>query len=338
MKINFSKIDFKKPSVLIILLCCALAFFAGGILIHLLRGQDSHRYVFQVKPGMSSHEVATQLKQKELISSEFMFLLLAKIEMKADSIKAGDYELTTQMTTFDIIDTLTSGQTIARRITIPEGYTINQIAQLLEDQNLGSAAVFKQLAKSYAPYDYMTTTNPNLLYHAEGFVFPDTYSISSGMTEQQILKMLVGQFDKKVTPEMRRKAAEKGINVYQLTILASLVEREARLGAERPIIAGVFINRLRQNMPLQSCATIQYILGTPKAELSIQDTEINSPYNTYLHDGLPPGPIANPGIAALQAVVDATPTEYLYFVASSNGSHQFSKTYEEHLAAIERAN
>lgn len=343
MKLDFKKIEWKKPdlkqtSTLVVIFCCAMALFVGGFSLYLLRGQESRNVVFQVKPGMSSHQVATQLKAKNLISSETVFLLLAKMELKADSLQAGDYELSTRMTTFEIIDALTSGKTVARRLTIPEGYTINQIAQLIEEQQLGNAAAFKQAAKNYAPYDYMATTNPNLLYRAEGFVFPDTYSISSGMTEQQILQLLVAQFDKKVTAEIRRKAANKGLNVYQLAILASLVEREAKLPNERTVIAGVFMNRLRQDMPLQSCATIQYILGTPKAELSIQDTEIKSPYNTYIHYGLPPGPIANPGIASLQAVVDAAPTDYLYFVASSNGSHQFSKTYEEHLAAIERAN
>lgn len=328
--------DFKKPLVIGAIFCCAVAFFVAGLFLYSSRSSTAKTYVFQVKPGMSSGEVAAQLKSKDLISSEFVFRLLAKLELKAESLKVGDYELSTQMTTSEIIAKLSSGQTVARRLTIPEGYTVNQIAQLLEEEQLGSATVFKQLAKKYAAYDYMAAANPNRSYNAEGFLFPDTYSISSGMTEQQILQMLVTQFDKKLTPEIRRKAAEKNISLYQLTILASLVEREALVPAERAVIAGVFINRLRQNMPLQSCATIQYILGTPKAELTIRDTEIDSPYNTYIHYGLPPGPIANPGSAALQAVADAQATDYLYFVANSNGSHQFSKTYEEHLAAIER--
>lgn len=328
--------DFKKPATIIIVFCCAVAFFVAGLVLAFSRGNDAKTYVFQVKPGMSSSEIAMQLKKQELISSEFVFRLLAKLELKADSLKAGDYELSTNMTTSEIIAKLSSGQTVSRRLTIPEGYTVDQIAQLLEEQQLGSAAVFKQLAKTYAPYEYMTSAKQNRNYAAEGFLFPDTYNIGGGMSEKQVLQMLVAQFDKKLTPEIRRKAAEKNISLYQLTTLASLVEREARVAAERPVIAGVFINRIRQNMPLQSCATIQYILGTPKAELTIQDTEINSPYNTYQNYGLPPGPIANPGSASLQAVADAEATQYLYFVASSSGAHHFSKTYEEHLSAIER--
>lgn len=147
---------------------------------------------------------------------------------------------------------------------------------------------------------------------------------------------MADEFDRKFTPEMRRQAETLHLTMEDAVILASLVEKEARIDDDRPVIAQVFMNRLRRSMPLQSCATIQYILGSPKAELSVQDTKIESPYNTYRHMGLPPGPIANPGLASLQAVLFAPPTEYLYFVADKDGRHHFSRTYEEHLQAIDR--
>jgi len=144
------------------------------------------------------------------------------------------------------------------------------------------------------------------------------------------------QFDKQFTESMRLKARENGLSIKDVVILASMVETEAQLPSDRPIIAGVFLNRLKQNMPMQSCATIQYILGYPKAELTVQDTEISSPYNTYQHMGLPPGPIANPGIASINAVLYPQNTDFIYFVADKQGAHHFSKTYEEHLKAIEQ--
>ena len=144
------------------------------------------------------------------------------------------------------------------------------------------------------------------------------------------------EFNDKLTEEMRERANQMGLSIRELVILASLVEKEAQVDEDRPIIAQVFMNRLKEHMPLQSCATIQYILGFPKPELSLQDTKIESPYNTYQNMGLPPGPIANPGVESIKAVLYSTPTDYLYFVADKNGKHHFSKTYEEHLLAIDR--
>jgi UPF0755 protein len=147
---------------------------------------------------------------------------------------------------------------------------------------------------------------------------------------------MLRHFDSQFSPQMRARAQELGLSDQAVITLASLVEKEARLPEDRRIIAGVFLKRLRIGMPLQSCATIQYILGYAKPELTIEDTQIPSPYNTYLNLGLPPGPIANPGLASIQAVLYPAETNYLYFVADKNGAHHFSETYEEHLALIEQ--
>jgi UPF0755 protein len=239
------------------------------------------------------------------------------------------------MTVGQIVDKLAKGETAYRQFTIPEGYTVDQIAKLLESMKLASAAKFKAAAVNFAPYDYMISS-AEVTSSSEGYVFPDTYRVASGATEEQLLKMMVSQFNDQFTPQMRQKAADLGLTVRETVILASLVEREAQVPQDRPIIAGVFMARLKLGMPLQSCATIQYILGYPKPELTVQDTEIPSPYNTYLNVGLPPGPIANPGMASINAVLNPAQTDYLYFVADKNGAHRFSKTYEEHLAAIEQ--
>jgi len=287
-----------------------------------------------VKPGMSTQEIGELLYEQGLVKSALVFRIFAKMEGLANSLQAGEYGFSKAMTVREIVLKLAKGETAYSQFTIPEGYTIDQIAKLLESRKLATAARFRAAAVNFAPYAYMVSP-PEVTFKAEGYVFPDTYRVAAGISEEQLLKMMVGQFNEQFTPAMRQKAADLGMTVREAVILASLVEREAQVPQDRPIIAGVFLARLKLGMPLQSCATIQYILGYSKPELTVQDTEIPSPYNTYLNAGLPPGPIANPGLESIKAVLDPALTDYLYFVAGKNGAHRFSRTYEEHLAAIE---
>jgi len=286
-----------------------------------------------VKPGMTTQAIGKLLYEKGLIRNVLMFRVVSRLERADGALQAGEYDFSKAMTVREIIGKLVRGETAFKQFTVPEGFTIDQIAALLEEKKIAPAAEFKTYAASYAPYDYI---NPavNVKYKAEGFLFPDTYRVAAGTSPEQLVKMMGDQFDKKFTPAMRQQAAELGLSIREVVILASLVEREARVPHERPVIAGVFISRLKKEMPLQSCATIQYILGYPKPELTVEDTEIPSPYNTYQNMGLPPGPIASPGLAAIQAVLNPADTDYLYFVANKDGSHIFSRTYDEHLAAI----
>ncbi|SDE59423.1 endolytic transglycosylase MltG [Sporomusa acidovorans] len=289
--------------------------------------------IVNIKAGTSAKVIAEELERQHLIKNPFVFRFAAKLQGLENSLQAGEYSLSPSMSVRQILTMMTQGQTAYQQITIPEGYTVDQIADLLAEKKLANPDRFKTLAKSYAPFLYMAP-NPNTKYSAEGFIFPDTYRVVKGATEEEILTMMVKQFDAKLTPEIRQEAARRGLSIRDAIILASLIEKEAKLKDEQPIIAGVFANRLKQDMPLQSCATIQYIIGYPKPELTIQDTQIASPYNTYQSTGLPPGPIANPGMDAIKAVLTADKTDYLYFVADKQGRHHFSRTYEEHLAAI----
>lgn len=291
--------------------------------------------VIVVEPGMTAQQIGELLFSKGLIKNVLVFRIVAKLEGLESSLQAGEYEFGSDMTVQKIVAILAKGETVFRQLVIPEGFTVDQVAELIEKNKIGSGAKFKALAKNYAPYAYMETGSP-VTYKAEGFIFPETYRVTKGTTEEQLLSMFVTQFDKQITPEMRTRISELGMTIRQAMILASLVEKEARIEKDRPVIAGVFRNRLKLDMPLQSCATIQYILGYPKAELTMKDTEIPSPYNTYQNMGLPPGPVANPGMAAINAVINSDQTNYLYFVADKNGAHVFSETYEQHLAAIER--
>ena len=296
----------------------------------------TEKYIIQVKPGMAARDIGELLYKEGIIKNVFLFQVVSKVQGMQNSLQAGEYIINNNMTMQQIITMLGKGETTYQLITIPEGYTVEQVATSLQTKNIGSAATFKKIAQDFVPYAYMATQNANTVYKTEGYLFPDTYRIGKGATEEQILSMMTTQFDKQFDDSLRARTAELGLSIQEAVILASLVEKEAQLSEDRPIIAGVFLNRLKLDMPLQSCATIQYILGYPKAELTVRDTEIPSPYNTYLHPGLPPGPIANPGMAALQAVLYPKKTEYLYFVADKEGAHHFSKTYEEHLIAIEQ--
>lgn len=288
-----------------------------------------------VKPGMTASEIGTLLYQQGLIKNVTLFRGILHAKGLQNSLQAGEYSLSSAMNIQTIIGMLAKGEVAYREITIPEGLTIDEIAKLLEEKNLAVAAAFSAAAKDYLPYDYIQPS-PIANYKPEGFLFPDTYRIPRGMKEKDLLQTMTFQFDSLFTPVMRVRAQEMGLSVKDMVILASLIEKEARYADERPIIARVFMNRLKAGMPLQSCATIQYILGYPKPELTIKDTEIPSPYNTYQNMGLPPGPIANPGMASIQAALFPADTDYLYFVADKTGKHHFSKTYDEHLANIEK--
>jgi len=289
-----------------------------------------------VKQGMGLQEIGDRLHQQGVISNVTVFRMVAKLKGLENSLQAGDYAITPGTNVTRILEMMAKGETAYQQLTVPEGYTIDQIADLLEKKHLGSASRFKASAQKNKLGNSVLQADPAVKYAAEGYAFPNTYRFSSGTAEEQILALMVKEFDKQFTSELRDRAQAMGLPLREVIILASLVEKEARLPEDRPVIAAVFMNRLKLEMPLQSCATIQYILGYPKPELSVQDTMIPSPYNTYQNMGLPPGPIANPGLASIKAVLYPAQTDYLYFVADKQGAHHFSKTYEEHLMMIEQ--
>ena len=221
------------------------------------------------------------------------------------------------------------------RFTVPEGYSVVKTAKKLEAEGLGSAEKFIAAAKDYAPYTYMQTNDPNVIFKAEGFIYPATYDFPVGISEQDMLKMMVEQFDKTMQKEgIAKTVAERNLNMRDVVNMASMVELEAVFAEEQPRIAGVFLKRVEIGMPIQSDTTIQYILGAQKEVITFADTKIQNPYNTYQNPGLPPGPIGSPSLNAIKAVLEPEKTDYLYFVAEKDGHHRFTKTYDEHLQAI----
>lgn len=288
-----------------------------------------------VKPGTTASEISDRLMQLGVIDSRLRFWWLMKLQGDASKFKTGTYAFTPHMDEQAVLDKLVAGDTTVVKFTIPEGFGIKEIAKRLADEGLVDEQEFLAEAKDFAPYDYMKK-RPNVRYAAEGYLFPDTYVIHSDVSAEGIMKMMAEDFDTRLTPALRQQAAAKGLSIHDLITLASLVEKEARYDEDRPIIAQVFFKRLQMGMPLQSDTTLQYLMAGPKEDVSIEDTKIDSPYNTYQHEGLPPGPIASPGMKSILAVLNPANTDYLYFVADHQGHNHYSQTYDEHLAIVEQ--
>ncbi|MDO9573665.1 MAG: endolytic transglycosylase MltG, partial [Candidatus Contubernalis sp.] len=235
----------------------------------------------------------------------------------------------------EILEKLYQGDMIQSytRITLSEGLRVEQVAARLKDQGVVDEEVYLQLlSENYFDYWFLQDITQSS-YPAEGYLFPDTYYLENDDAEEEIIHRMLQQFQEVFNDTYQERAEELGMTVHEVVTLASIIEREARLKEERPLISGVFHNRLQRNMLLQSCATVQYALGEIKPKLTNKDLEIESPYNTYIHTGLPPGPIASPGRDALHAALYPEETDKLYFVlrGDNSGGHYFSKTLQEHL-------
>lgn len=292
-----------------------------------------NKIYIRIEPGMNASAIAEMVARHGIIKSKLKFILLAKLNRYEDQFRVGVFDLYPGMSTQEVLDHLISGQTLTLRFTIPEGFTVKDIAKRLDKMDIAREDEVLKLARDFAPYDYIEK-KPDVIFRAEGFLFPDTYEIESDATTEMILEMMAKDFDSRLTPEIRKSAKSKNLSIYDLITLASLVEKEARFDEDRPIIAQVFFSRLKIGMPLQTDASLQYLMDAPKEDVEIKDTEIESPYNTYLHEGLPPGPIANPGIESILAVLNPSDTDYLYFVADREGHNHYSHTYEEHLVLV----
>ncbi len=297
--------------------------------------ETEKKVTVKIREGLSTAEIADRLAEKDVIDSTLKFRLLARFRGYDDKLRPGAYTFNLGMTYDEVFAKLLTGEKKLVQFTVPEGFGVKEIAERLYNLDLVDKEEFLQAAENFSPYDYMKKRK-NVFFASEGFLFPDTYTVENDVEIEEILDLMAENFDQKLTKEMRSQAAKMNLSIYDLITLASLVEREVRFAEDRPIVAQVFFKRLKLNMPLQTDATLQYLMNTPKEDLTIADTEIDSPYNTYQHLGLPPGPIANPGIASIEAVLHPAETDYLYFVADRNGHNHYANTYEEHLNLVNK--
>ena len=287
----------------------------------------------EVAPGMRAKDIGALLEEKGVIGNSNRFWIMAKLRGDEKRFMAGKYNFHAGMKTEAVLNKLLVGEVSEKKFVIPEGFTVKDIAKRLNEEGIASEEVFLEKAKYFRPFDYIEK-NDEAYFTAEGFLFPDTYNISAEATEEDILSLMANTFDKKLTEEMRERAKNTHLSIYELVTLASLVEKEARFKEDQPIIAQVFFKRLKIGMPLQSDATLQYLMDAPKEDVAISDTKIDSPYNTYQYMGLPPGPVANPGIDAINAVLYPADTDYLYFVADRDGHNHYTYSYSSHLDKV----
>lgn len=313
-------------------------FFASGwlcALVYLPPAWTPHRTTIFVKKGLSTWEVGETLRAQGLLKSTVLFFIAAKVT--GTTIRSGEYELSPHLNLLDVIARLKNGgHIISYTVTFPEGFTVRQMAQRLEENGLAHENIFMKRARHADDFSDNLPFAPSE-NSLEGFLFPDTYRIRRGENEELILKKMLVNFKEKLPSDFSTTARKMGFSSYELLILSSLVEKEARKQNEQSVIASVLVNRLRRHMRLQVDATVQYALGHDKYErLYHSDLKVESPYNTYLHKGLPPAPIANPGLSALKAVMTPAQTKFLYYVARPDGSHIFSTNYDDHVNAIKK--
>ena len=285
---------------------------------------------FSIGSGMSAAAIARLLQSEEVVSDARMFYVLCWWKKSGQKLKAGEYAFSSFSTPTQILDQIVAGKVLLHRVTVPEGSTLADVAVLLQQAGLAEAKDVIQLARNQEFIDALDLNSESL----EGYLFPETYYFSRTNNEKTILRAMVQQFRVHFPAEWQARAHKRGLSIQEVVIMASMIEKEAVVDSERPVIAGVFFNRLRLNMPLQSDPTAIYDLPDFSGPITREHLQRQSPYNTYTNKGLPIGPICNPGAKSLQAVLYPEDVPYLYFVSNNDGTHRFSTTLEDHRRAV----
>jgi len=286
-----------------------------------------------VQRGATAAEVARQLESQGVIKSALGFQLMARAKRVQSDVKAGEYRFSPHLTSAEVLERLTSGGAqVAVWVTIPEGFTAREIAQTLAQRQLGD----ERALADYFLHTPFSLPNGVIAANLEGYLFPDTYLMPLSTTPAAFAKIMTDQFVSVLPPDASERAKRLGYTIPQIVTLASLIEREAKADDERRLMAGVYYNRLRLGMPLEVDATIEYTFAHHKDVITNADLARDTPYNTYLHVGLPPTPIANPGRPSLLAAFDPQPSTFLFYVYKGNGHHAFSRTLAEHNANVAR--
>lgn len=335
MKINKEKLikNLSKPKMiaaisLVIFFLIMVGFFSVlNIFLNTPASSDKEEVSFTIEKGQSVRNIARNLEEKGLVKDDLLLLFYLKGKGLSGDLKAGNYRLAKNNTPKQVVDTLTNGKVASVKITIPEGWTNTQIADYLENKGIVEKNDF--LAASKEKYNYPFLSDLPEGASVEGFLFPDTYLLSQNVTSKEIIEKMLQNFEEKLNDQIKTEIKSSSYNVFQTVTLASVVEREVSKPEERKLVAGVFLARLEEGMKLQSDATIQYILNSNKKIFNFEEIKVESPYNTYQNTGLPVGPIGNPGLDSILAVVRPQMTEFRYFLSADGVTH-FSKTLDEH--------
>jgi UPF0755 protein len=334
---DFSKIDiktFKKMSkivgafLLLIALCC---FFE----VYIPLNPTSHETItYTVQKGWGNYDISKELENLGMIRSGYFFRLYAIASFNHAELKAGTYSISPNMSIYQIVKKMANGDTIRDRFVIYEGWSVSDIGGYLETRNFCTKKEFMTLAGEEYSAEFKFLEEKPKTISLEGYLFPDSYEFSDGESCRDIIKTMLANFEKKLTPELQEKINSQNKTVFDVITMASLLEKEVKTLEDKKIVAGILWKRLSVGMPLQLDSTVNYITGNDHPSVTIKDTKINSPYNTYKYKGLPKGPISNPGMDSIIAALEPTKTAYWFYL--SDGKTYFSKTLEEHNAAKAR--
>jgi peptidoglycan lytic transglycosylase G len=319
-------------SVLALLVAFMAALVAYGRFSTAIQAEQPQ--VIQVQAGETLRQVTHSLADRGLLRHPHLFTAFGILRGDSANIKAGEYVVKGDVSPNELLDYFVSGLSRFVSITVPEGFTLAEIAVRVEERELGRADAFLALAHDrdfIARLPLPVDSPPPSL---EGFLFPETYYFHRGVGEAAVITAMVAEFNRRAAGILRERATQVGLTPYQALILASIVEKETGVAAERPLISAVFHNRLRARMRLASDPTVIYGLDNYDGNLRRVDLLTETPYNTYKIQGLPPTPIASPGLASIQAAVSPAPVDYLFFVAKGDGTHVFSRDYRDHSRAV----
>jgi UPF0755 protein len=318
------------------ILVIVLTLLAGGAVAWMYvrvnqpyRGYESGEQFVDLPPGSGSTAIGQRLVASGIVRDVATFRTAIWMSRQGRHLKAGEYRFDRAMTPFEVIDKIARGDVYVITVTFPEGLTAAEMAAIFESHGLGPAASFETAARNASLVRALDPAATDL----EGYLFPETYALSRHADAAKLVAQMVSRFEHVFTPEMRAAAAARHLSVRQAVTLASIVEKETARADERPLVAAVYTTRLRIGMPLQCDPTVIYALtkaGRYDGNIHKADLSFDSPYNTYRYPGLPPGPIASPGLASLDAAVHPADADYLYFVSRNDGSHEFARTLEEH--------
>ncbi|HDL74852.1 MAG TPA: endolytic transglycosylase MltG [bacterium] len=291
--------------------------------------------LFSIYKGQGGKEIAINLEKEDLIKNATLFRFYVLTVRNADNLQAGDYFLSSAMTIAEIAGKISSGDVAKVKVTIPEGFNLDKIDKRFKSKNewiIVPDSFKNELAKDYKDkFEFLNNAPNNATL--EGFLFPDTYHFSLRTDINEIALRILNNFNKKLTPDLREEINNQGKTVFQIITMASLIEKEVRTIEDKKLVSGVLWKRLENHIPLQVDATITYITGKESTKVSKKETQIDSPYNTYKYQGLPVGPISNPGIESIKAAIYPENNEYLYYLSTPKGETIFSKTLEEHNTA-----
>jgi UPF0755 protein len=299
------------------------------------RGYSGAEQFVEIPPGAGSRAIGDRLVAGGIVSGRWTFRLALWMSGQGRRLKAGEYRFESPMTPIEVIDKIARGDVFVVHLTFPEGMRIGEMAKIFESHGFGRASAFIDASRDVTPIRRLDPAAGDL----EGYLFPETYALPRHADATMLVRMMVGQFERVMTAELVQAAAARKLTVREAVTLASIVEKETARKEERPLVAAVYENRLRIGMPLQCDPTVIFALeraGRYNGNLTRESLAFDSPYNTYRYPGLPPGPIASPGRASLDAALHPADADFLYFVSRNDGSHEFARTLAEHSRNVQK--